>query len=137
MRRGISWFKGVSAKESVQQEKKYLQKMFPFGQAQKEKEKQLLQELIIKKVRVEDLLYQLLEVKEAMLLEDEEERREEMIIWWNTKLAKQFSDAEKLLFCAMAQAVLALDSLEAFPSANEIREKAGIWQTKKLQMFKN
>lgn len=104
MGKRISWFDMVSSKEKKRQEEKYNKMIFPFGQAQKEKELELLKRLIPSK-KSEDSLYQVVLLKEIFLLADKnityndcmlnQQVIDEMFEWKKNILLKSYSDLEK------------------------------------------
>lgn len=123
MGKRISWFDMVSLKEKKQQEEKYNKLIFPFGLNQKEKELELLKQLIPSK-KPEDSLYQIVLLKEIFSVVDKNisyeecilnsEIADELLSWQKNVLLKKYSDLEKdnlKKFAWMAIRIEKLDDL--------------------------
>ncbi|MFR5601340.1 MAG: hypothetical protein ACLTKI_02790 [Lachnospiraceae bacterium] len=119
MARKIGWLTMESKRDREKRERKYVSRMFPLGEGQKEAEEALLKQLI-PSVSVQDALYQYLQVKEILLEEDEEDREDLLSDWKENRLTRRLSPEEQNRLFAMARLVMECDSLEKMPDAETI-----------------
>lgn len=120
----IPWFSFISRREQERKEKKYKSQMFPFGDAQKEKELNLLNTLFLGEKNGNELLYQLLCVKECLMAEEPEWRQEELRKWQRGPLVQKLSVAGRMNIMALAMLEQECVSLEEFPDAEQVLARA-------------
>jgi len=120
MGKHISWFDMTSPKQRAKREKRYEQEMFPFGTEQREREIALLHKLIPGKHADSDLLYQLLQAKEAVGEADEEDRQRALSLWRGSELLRRLPKVTYESLLAMAQLEKEMTSLEEFPTEDRV-----------------
>lgn len=119
----VPWFQWMSRRDREKKEKKYKEKMFPFGESQRDREKALLKELFHQMKDEDQLLYQLLCAKECLLEEDPDWREEGLAKWLNSSLMQRFSSEERMTILALACLERECGSLEEFPDRGQVLEK--------------
>ena len=121
----IPWLEGVNRKEQARREKKARQMMFPFGEAQRRLEIQLLRGLVATRARDSDLLYQLFSAKAALRPDEGNEDRGELLKeWLHSHLARGFTPWERAVFWALAELEQPALSLEDLPGPEPVRRRA-------------
>ena len=124
MGNGIPWFEITSRKEQRNREKRYYKKMFPLGEMQRDRELDVFRQFsVLRGIKEQDLMYQLLCVKEC-LCQEEEERAEAVRVWRGSVLAKRMTREMQNILIALAELEADCESLEEFPAANEIADRA-------------
>lgn len=101
-RKGISWFDMTSRRERERRERKYYEKMFPLGEAQRQRELEILAGAV-PEGKPEELLYQLLCVKECLQEEDSEERADALREWEASPLAQRAGAWARAVTAALAR----------------------------------
>jgi hypothetical protein len=126
-----SWFVIKSKKERERDKKKYFNRVFPLGEAQKEKDGELLEQLIpASEIQAQEKLFLLISMRDLYTdptrEEDDGPVNEAVVMkgWHGWKVAKHISDQEKALFLALARLSLKAPSLEEYPQIADIRALA-------------
>lgn len=119
MPRRIGWFDMLSKQQEEKRQERYENKMFPLGPKQKDKEMELLKELL-PNMPVDQSLYYLLQFKEIVASED---REDDFNDWSKTNLAKKLSDDNRKLIWEVALDSANWKSLDDILSAKTIKEK--------------
>lgn len=120
----IDLLRWESRTEKEKREKEYYAKMFPFGEEQKEHDKELLKELVRANVKENEKLYQLLVVREALQETDAELQRRHLENWYNNRLMKRYSPTDIAVIYAIAQIELQSATLEELAQKETILEQA-------------
>lgn len=124
MGNGISWFQFTSRKEQRNKEKRYYKKMFPLGEKQRDRELDVFRQFsVLRDMKEQDLMYQLLCLKEC-LSQEEEERAEAVRVWRGSILAKRMTREMQNILIALAELEADCESLEEFPTVEEIAARA-------------
>lgn len=124
MGNGISWFQFTSRKEQRNKEKRYYKKMFPLGEMQRGRELDVFRQFsVLRDMKEQDLMYQLLCLKEC-LSQEEEERAEAVRVWRGSILAKRMTREMQNILIALAELEADCESLEEFPTVEEIAARA-------------
>ena len=124
MGNGISWFQFTSRKEQRNKEKRYYKKMFPLGEMQRGRELDVFRQFsVLRDMKEQDLMYQLLCLKEC-LSQEEEERAETVRVWRGSILAKRMTREMQNILIALAELEADCESLEEFPTVEEIAARA-------------
>ncbi len=117
MLKELSWFKFVSRKEQEKQDAIYAKKMFPFGQEQqKQTEIELMQSLLTKRMDKQEIIYNLLCVKQALMEEENADKKQGLALWYKSKNLSHMEYEEKMYFVSAASLILIAKSLDEFPS---------------------
>ncbi len=124
MGRGIPWLDFSSSREKRKREERYYRAMFPFGEAQRERERELLIRCTDARLGAEELLYQLLCVREALQDEDEESREEALDNWKRSRIAAKLSEADRRVVYALAAMPMSCSGLEEYPDEDTLKQKA-------------
>lgn len=120
MRGKIRWLDMESRKDREKREKRYEQQMFPMGERQKAAELALLEQ-VVRSVKPQDALYQLLQVREILINEtDEGERQAQLREWRDSRLARKLSDADVSLLIRLVPRIRECEDMETFPTAAEV-----------------
>lgn len=118
MARHLGWFDQRNARQRKKDSERYVSRMFPLGDEQKEKELALLKELI-PSMKPLDSLYQLLQIKDILLSDDKEWEQSD---WEETVLSKRLDPEVRRILFALAESSIHWQSLEQIPTAEEFRK---------------
>lgn len=124
MGKEVSWFKSIPKREQLRREKEYKNQMFPFGEAQKKWETDILQSLLETKLSPRDALYQLVCVKECLQLSAEDERNEDLLEWRKSPLAKGLTRRDAAILIALAELESKCMKFDEFPVYERILQEA-------------
>ncbi|MBQ6735515.1 MAG: hypothetical protein IJR00_11495 [Lachnospiraceae bacterium] len=119
MGRRITVFDFVSAKERKRREEEFFRQSFPLGEAQKEKEKELLQALFPGKSK-QSVLYNMLTIKDAIREEDD---LPSAVAYWKGEVPTQdLTPEEQELMIRYTLKSIRTQSLEQYPDAEHVTE---------------
>ncbi len=121
-----SWFSFESAKEKKKREARYFKKMYPFGEEQRDWQRDIIKRYCSSSKKTEICIFESLILKEALIdnaLEDEEDRRDEEIVIqeWDKKAGKLGLNREEIDFLKkIVDIELHATSIEQFLSIQDI-----------------
>ncbi|MCD8084097.1 MAG: hypothetical protein LUE86_11455 [Clostridiales bacterium] len=124
MGKGIPWLEFVSPRERKRREEQYYRRMFPFGEEQRRLEGRLLSRCTDTKLSEEELLFQLLCVREVLQEEDEMSRKDALESWRKNPLTANLSPADRQVVYALAVLSAGCSSLEEYPDEKRLRAEA-------------
>jgi len=111
----------------------YFSRVFPLGEAQKEKDAKLLQQLIATPSTEQHQIYSLVYCRDIFLNNEEEadaqEKQARWIEWYSDPVVRGFSLEDKAVFRALVKLSSACESLEAYPDPDAIRQESAGMKT--------
>lgn len=120
MGKRIAWFDMLSPKQREAREREVRNAIFPFGEAQRAAEIDLLRKLIHTRSTESVLLFQLAQAKEAVNADDKEALKE----WFTSPLARSFKREERACILAAAQLERTITSLDEMPDKESVEQLA-------------
>ena len=130
------WFSFSSPEERKEQEKAYLQTVFPFGEAQKQLEQGLLKTCVQAPVKENEKLYQLLVVKGLYAQTRPEKMEDTLGKWYRGSLLKKWPDSARAALLALTQLSLEAGAPEALPDEMQVSDRAAEIQKDLLPKLK-
>lgn len=127
MRGKIPWLDMRPPAQRQEDFARYEREMFPLGPRQRELELAALQRLVGGRYGPQELMFQLLQVKECLAGAEGEERRRALARWRTGQLARRFAPGEQALFIALAVLQEGSTDLAAFPTDEELQAEARHW----------
>lgn len=118
------WFVFVPKKEREKREKEFDAAMFPLGDAQKDREREMACRCIQTNISDEEKLYHLLVVQSAFRMMDEEEKTCALKKWYGGALSRKLTPVEKSCLVAFADLCRNLSSVTDYPDRQQIEERA-------------
>lgn len=119
-----AWFLFTSKEQRRQQEQDYYKRMFPMGEPQRTREKELLEQCVLTEIAPNEKLYQLQIVKEALMQPDEERKLAALKKWYGARLSKKLPPRERAMVLALGELEQECRTVEDIPAAKEIRERS-------------
>lgn len=106
----------VSKAEQRRREAEYQKRLFPIGEAQKQKEREILSQIIHSICDEKELFYHLSTVKEIMSRYEDAERERHLYRWYSGYLAKAMNSQECANIIALAEMEEKYSSLDEYPN---------------------
>ena len=110
------WFSFTAPEEQKKHEQEYFQKVFPFGEAQKQREQELLLQCVKAPVGESEKMYQLLLLKSILTEKDPAALDSGLTEWYHSILLKKWPEAARAALLSMAQLSLRADRIDALPN---------------------
>ena len=118
------WFSFSSPEERKEQEQAYLRTVFPFGEAQKRLEQDLLKTCVQAPVNENEKLYQLLVVKGLYAQTRPEKLEDALRGWYRGSLLKKWPDPARAALLALARLSRKAETPEDLPDEKQVLEYA-------------
>ncbi len=127
MKSKIPWLDMTPPAERQKNFERYQREMFPLGPRQRELELAALQRLVGGRYGQQELLFQLLQVKECLAGAEGEARQRALARWGVGQLARRFAPQERAVFIALAVLQEGSTDLASFPTDEEVQAEARRW----------
>lgn len=116
------WLTIKSNKQIQEETKEFERKIFPLGDEEKEKVKDLLLKFNIKKIGASTLLYDFITLKQTLFLSKESDN--DYAIWYHSPNVKILSTNDKSRLKALVILDNELNDLNSFPTLEQVDQKA-------------
>ena len=124
----VNWFSFQSREQREQQQRDYFERMFPMGEPQRTREKELLKQCIRTDMQPNEKLYQLQIVKEALQEPDEKRRLAALKRWYGAPLSKKLPPQERAMLLALGELEQECRLAEDMPAAEAVHKRSEILQ---------
>ncbi len=121
MSREIKWFKFTSEREERKKKAHFNKTIFPLGEEfQKEKEYEIVASLFDYKISFQEVIFNLVCVKQALLEEEKKDILEDLHFWHTSPSSSIIKKKDKPLFISAAELLLNVKAVEEFPTKEDI-----------------